>query len=66
VDDCRVVTAWLGLNQGDDDSPWIFGTVTLRPGESLVGDEELFATTEAEAKSNHESVLARRKEARES
>ena len=60
VGEVEVVTAWLGMDQGEGDPPWIFGTVTLAPGGGLVDDEEVFASTEAEAAANHVEVLNRR------
>lgn len=58
VGNLEVVTAWLGMDQGDHDQPWIFGTVTLASNGALVGEEERFASTEEEATANHAEVLA--------
>ncbi|MCW2843406.1 MAG: hypothetical protein JWN22_1322 [Nocardioides sp.] len=60
VGDVEVVTAWLGMDQGDHDRPWIFGTATLAADGTLVDDRELFASTEDEAVANHAEVLAGR------
>jgi hypothetical protein len=56
----EVVTAWLGLDQGDGDEPWIFGTVTLSADGTLLDDEEIFSATEDLARATHAEVLARR------
>lgn len=60
VGNFEVVTAWLGMDQGDHDQAWIFGTVTLASNGAPVGEEELFASTEEEATANHAEVLAMR------
>jgi hypothetical protein len=56
----EVVTAWLGLDQGDAEEPWIFGTVTLAADGTLLDDEEVFTSTEDQALATHAEVLARR------
>lgn len=58
--DLEVVTAWLGMDQGDADEPWVFGTVTLASDGTFLDDEEIFASTEDEATAHHAELLARR------
>jgi hypothetical protein len=58
----RVVTAWLGTDQGRGlgDVPLIFGTAALvGPDDDLkvVDDLEWFAATEHEARENHARML---------
>lgn len=56
----EVVTAWLGLDQGDAEEPWIFGTVTLAADGTLLDNEEVFSSTEDAARATHAEVRARR------
>ena len=56
VNDWEVVTAWLGLDQGDSDPgqpPLIFGTAALLPDGRQLEGRETFASTEDEALANH-------------
>lgn len=62
VGELEVVTAWLGLDQGDADRPWIFGTVTLSRQDPAVDEQEIFSSAEAEALTTHAEVLALRVE----
>lgn len=59
ADGREVVTVWLGIDHGplaDTAGPLIFGTVALEPDGQLWQGRELFAATEAEARSQHDLV----------
>lgn len=56
-----VITAWLGIDQGnpfDADLPLIFGTIVREESGEFRNETEIFSSTEEEARATHQAVLS--------
>lgn len=60
VGDLEVITAWLGTDQGEEDTPLIFGTIVYdHAADTFDNAREEFTATEAAALDAHARHLAR-------